>query len=552
MIVGFENYKSKYNFSVSGIIHVGAHIGQEYDEYIENFGEIETHWFEPINHVFRDLQNNLSEKSKTTLYNCALGSKKYKTKMYVDSGNAGQSSSILKPKLHTEQFPHILFEENPQTEIEVEKLDDFNISGCNMLVLDTQGFELEVLKGSTNTLNKIDYLFTEFNTVEMYEGCPGLDDLDKFLSDFDFYRAETWYTDFNWGDALYVKRKVEDISSIEKSIVIIDCFVSNGLVESKLLDQIKRIKSMNLDILLISNTKITKNEILSDVDYYIYDKRNQLFEMQYSNISGIDFTDYVYILDEYQFTLHKISPGLQRHGLSVLVNLFNAANFVKSLGYENFWRIEVDDLFGQESLNFLVKSPELIKSENKKALIYYNSDNISFHYMFWNVDYFLEKIPQIRNEKDYVSILLKYFDSLDFVIAEEYIYNFLKINGDSDVMSKDGSRMYEDFTDTIWNTNASLSNIDSKFENCWTSLFNMKDRNGLFLFSKNLSDDTKTRKILVYYKEKTEEINHTLPGFNTWCWNIVEENPYKFEVYEDDRLLYTEDCDNIKNFVEFP
>ena len=48
MIVGFEDYKNNYKFNVRGIVHIGAHIGQEYEEYIEKFGNIETHWFEPI------------------------------------------------------------------------------------------------------------------------------------------------------------------------------------------------------------------------------------------------------------------------------------------------------------------------------------------------------------------------------------------------------------------------------------------------------------------------------------------------------------------------
>ena len=38
MIVGFNKYKHKYQFNVTGVIHVGAHVGQEYNEYIETFG----------------------------------------------------------------------------------------------------------------------------------------------------------------------------------------------------------------------------------------------------------------------------------------------------------------------------------------------------------------------------------------------------------------------------------------------------------------------------------------------------------------------------------
>ena len=86
------------------------------------------------------------------------------------------------------------------------KLDDYNITDCNVLVLDVQGNELAVLKGAKNTLKHIDYVFTEFNTVEMYEGCPSLDELDDTLYPLGFDRVQTWYTQQHWGDAFYLKR----------------------------------------------------------------------------------------------------------------------------------------------------------------------------------------------------------------------------------------------------------------------------------------------------------------------------------------------------------
>jgi hypothetical protein len=87
-----------------------------------------------------------------------------------------------------------------------------------MLVLDVQGNELNVLKGASQTLKSIDYLFTEFNTVEMYEGCPTLEDLDQILSPLGFERAQTWYTDSCWGDAFYIKNKKLEFSTKKSGI----------------------------------------------------------------------------------------------------------------------------------------------------------------------------------------------------------------------------------------------------------------------------------------------------------------------------------------------
>lgn len=208
MIVGFEDYKNNYQFIVKGIIHVGAHVGQEYQDYIDNFGQVDTHWFEPVPEIFETLSNNLKGKTGAHLYNFALGEQEQDSEIFIDKGNDGQSSSILKPKEHLDQFPHISFDIKNKAIINIKKLDDINIGDSNMLVLDTQGYELSVLKGSRNTLNQIDYIFTEFNTIEMYEGCPKLEDLDLYLSEFSFERRETWYTSQNWGDALYIKNNL--------------------------------------------------------------------------------------------------------------------------------------------------------------------------------------------------------------------------------------------------------------------------------------------------------------------------------------------------------
>lgn len=206
MIVGFDDYKSKYSFNVNGIIHVGAHLGQEYEEYINFFGNVKIHFFEPLPEMFLGMQKNLGDKSDVYLHNVALGECDSLKKMYVDTEMLGQCSSVLKPKEFFNIFSHIKFDEKNEITVQQKTLDSYSIDDCNMLTLDVQGYELMVLKGSVKTLEKIDYIFTEFNTVEMYESCPSLEELDSFLYQRNFIRVETWYTDGNWGDAFYLKQ----------------------------------------------------------------------------------------------------------------------------------------------------------------------------------------------------------------------------------------------------------------------------------------------------------------------------------------------------------
>jgi len=74
--------------------------------------------------------------------------------------------------------------------------------------MDTQGYELEILKGAVNTLEHVDYIFTEISNEEIYKGTALIEDLDEFLEPRGFKRVEThWQGKGNWGDAFYLKEK---------------------------------------------------------------------------------------------------------------------------------------------------------------------------------------------------------------------------------------------------------------------------------------------------------------------------------------------------------
>lgn len=204
MIVGFSNYHSNYNFSnVKGVIHVGAHHGQEFSDYIKYFGSgLNIHWFEPIKESYDVLLENIGKEPNNFFYNFGLGSEPQKKKIWKDSGNEAQSSSFLKPLGHLEVFPHITFNETEE-EIQIVRLDDLRIRNSNVLVLDTQGYEFEVLKGSAETLKFIDHIFCEVNLTELYEGCPGLHTIDSYLRPFGFNLREEWYVKNQWGDCYW-------------------------------------------------------------------------------------------------------------------------------------------------------------------------------------------------------------------------------------------------------------------------------------------------------------------------------------------------------------
>jgi len=114
--------------NITGIIHIGAHYGEELNDYI-NHGVQEIVLFEPLSKTFDVLEKNCKDlNANIQAYNVALGSSEGKATMYL-SDNESQSSSILKPKTHIEEMPWINF--SGTEEVEVTTLDSYNIEGFN-------------------------------------------------------------------------------------------------------------------------------------------------------------------------------------------------------------------------------------------------------------------------------------------------------------------------------------------------------------------------------------------------------------------------------------
>jgi FkbM family methyltransferase len=205
MLMDLKKLVKKYNLNITGVIHIGAHHGTELEVY-EQLGIKNLVFFEPLKSNFEILRKKVGLKGDC--YNFALGNDNKQVEMYVEVANSSQSCSILKPKFHLIQYPHIQF---PTKEIvEMRRLDDvLGMFGfCNMINIDVQGYELEVFKGAINKLKQIDYIMTEINRVELYENCVEENELDEFLGNQGFKRVETDWAGQTWGDALYVKSKI--------------------------------------------------------------------------------------------------------------------------------------------------------------------------------------------------------------------------------------------------------------------------------------------------------------------------------------------------------
>jgi FkbM family methyltransferase len=201
MILNLIQIVEKYNCKFNGVLHIGAQFGQEYNIYKKlNIEPIV--FIEPLPKSFDILKQNV--ESECICINTAIGNFDGEIEMFVDDKNAGGSSSVLKPKLHLQQYPHITFPH--KVKVPITKIDSLNIPKCNFINMDIQGYELEALKGASEYMLGVNYVMLEVNNDEVYENCALIEKIDSYLKKYQLVRVETCWEGGTWGDAFYIKQ----------------------------------------------------------------------------------------------------------------------------------------------------------------------------------------------------------------------------------------------------------------------------------------------------------------------------------------------------------
>ena len=204
MLIDFDTIARDFKSEIRGVIHIGAHHGQEYDSYVKH-GIKNLMFFEPIASNYEKLLKKIPKSKDIKTFNAALGNYIGTRVMYAEDVNDGQSCSLLPPGTHLSLYPDIKFDRHEV--VWVDKLDNivFDRGLYNMINIDVQGYELEVFRGAMETLRHIDIVYAEVNTEPVYKGCPLIADIDAFLRNYGMERIMTSFPCRAWGDAYYKK-----------------------------------------------------------------------------------------------------------------------------------------------------------------------------------------------------------------------------------------------------------------------------------------------------------------------------------------------------------
>lgn len=171
------------------VFDVGANIG----DFIECVLAYEpwaiVHAFEPLQEPFCQIKDKFKDYRGIFFQNIALGGECGRRCFY--QGNYDQISSFLKinPDM-AKKIPRVDFGIKRTIDVPIETLDAYvrrtNIQKIKLLKIDVQGYEMEVLKGACRTLPAIEYIYTEAQMQELYNGAPTYNSIFSFLSNRGF------------------------------------------------------------------------------------------------------------------------------------------------------------------------------------------------------------------------------------------------------------------------------------------------------------------------------------------------------------------------------
>jgi len=335
-----------------------------------------------------------------------------------------------------------------------------------------------------------------------------------------------------------------------KTLTILDCFIHNETITNKLSEFIDKLKTKNSDILLMSNTVIP-TEIQEKIDYCLYDSNNNLFSDNW------EFSEYYVVQSNIgDFDIKDVFPLLQPHGLSVMINLFNAIQIGKSLGYTHFEKLEYDPLFSDTSFENISKLPSLCLQDNKKGLFFLNDrtvpQDVSFHYFFCEIDFFLNKFQHIKNENDYRTFINNINKNNNFINVERFLYLESEIVGlENFILINENERDIK-FPNTYWNSEISPNNIPRKYKGGTSRIYLPRKTNEyVTIISINYDNQPKERVINCHFDDGViYTINHSLTTKGSFMVNSITPNVTHIEVFQDGAFLYRENISEVLNIIE--
>ena len=182
---------NKIGRELKTVVDIGANRGQFALATRHHAQEAYIIAFEPLQEAAEVFAKVFQADPGVELHRCAIGSKQGEVVMHVS--RADDSSSLLPiSDLQQQLFPGT--QEKGTRQVTVTPLDlalfPAQIQAPALLKIDVQGYELEVLKGSSVLLGCFDFLLVECSYKELYTGQALADEVVSFVERAGFVLLE--------------------------------------------------------------------------------------------------------------------------------------------------------------------------------------------------------------------------------------------------------------------------------------------------------------------------------------------------------------------------
>jgi FkbM family methyltransferase len=172
--------KNNLIINSKGVLHIGAHYGQERHFYSEH--GLNVIWIEAIPEVYAQLERNISGFDKQIAYCALVGNESIVGVDFFISNNNGSASSIFDIS-EDSKFKSVSMQKKIQ--ISMTRLDNLlsnvDIANYSHWIIDVQGSELLVLQGAGNLLKFCQSITIEVSTRETYVNGAKYEELKTFL-----------------------------------------------------------------------------------------------------------------------------------------------------------------------------------------------------------------------------------------------------------------------------------------------------------------------------------------------------------------------------------